>query len=693
MTGVLLFLLKWVYSVDEADLVSREYIIRTQEDLRDFSKQVNAGFDYKGIRVVLEDDIDFMDSESFEPIGVNESGHYFNGIFDGQGHSIKNIRIDSEKGNANNGLFGVLGGTVCNLTIENAYIKGNECGVICFVDASAEVMIYNCAVINATIEAESTEGIWARYSAKHANCTYQNKVVGIEDGTGLESEKEILNQNLCHISSDIYNLPMNTWEIENDKLVLTKDTKEAISFSLSFMDNNLDSEIKSFYSVSDNTYYIVLPYPENVETGYLKATNYEGKEQGYQIDLSKEVDNRTNVSVDFCDDNYRISVIHMENTPSVFVTTNEKYADNLLRRDKNNFINGYVRVFNEDGTENYSGGLESIAGRGSHSWAWSEKKSFNLQLLKRANILNMGRAKSYVLMAGHRDASLLSYMFTMKMDKELDWDYAPDYQLANLYIDGEYTGLYILCEKMEIGDSRLNIDERVDDTGAYVYEMRADYYQEKTYFTVSSENTYLIRNPKFPSDGEFEYSTKLWDGFERAVFSQDGVNNEGYHFSDYIDMQSWARLMMMLELNGEQSIHGSLYFYKESDKKGDGKIHALPPWDVEHSFVMWNRIEDSILKDVNSVDNHGLLCDLCGKEEMIECQDKCYSEEIRPAALKLIEGKESKESYLWEIVKKYHGAAMANELRWGEAHNFDNKAKEIESWVEKRIEVLDRDYN
>ena len=48
----------------------------------------------------------------------------------------------------------------------------------------------------------------------------------------------------------------------------------------------------------------------------------------------------------------------------------------------------------------------------------------------------------------------------------------------------------------------------------------------------------------------------------------------GKHFTEYIDLTSFANQWMIYELNMEISVNSSVYFYKDTDAHGDGKLHA-----------------------------------------------------------------------------------------------------------------------
>nr|WP_315989861.1 FMN-binding protein [Desulforamulus aquiferis] len=119
------------------------FIIKTEQQLRDFAKSLSDDVTYAGIYISLTGDID-VSSEQWTPIGL---GHYdFCGIFDGRGHVIKGMFIgsrnssyeepigderDTSKMTTYYGLFGVIGenAVVKNLGIENATVSVKRDGI------------------------------------------------------------------------------------------------------------------------------------------------------------------------------------------------------------------------------------------------------------------------------------------------------------------------------------------------------------------------------------------------------------------------------------------------------------------------------------------------------------------------------------------------------------------------------------
>lgn len=94
------------------------YEIGSPEELAWFGNKVNSGD--TAISAILTADID-LGSRNWTPIG-KDTTCAFDGIFDGDGHSVSGISVSNKK---YAGLFGVLDlGTIKNLTIENSAIRG-----------------------------------------------------------------------------------------------------------------------------------------------------------------------------------------------------------------------------------------------------------------------------------------------------------------------------------------------------------------------------------------------------------------------------------------------------------------------------------------------------------------------------------------------------------------------------------------
>ena len=98
-----------------------EYHIKSVDDLITFSNNVNKDTNYKGTTIFLDNDIDFSEAPNrFTPIGTEKN--YFLGTFDGQGHTINNLKLNSTE--KHTGLFGYSAG----LAVKN-FVMGASCSL------------------------------------------------------------------------------------------------------------------------------------------------------------------------------------------------------------------------------------------------------------------------------------------------------------------------------------------------------------------------------------------------------------------------------------------------------------------------------------------------------------------------------------------------------------------------------------
>ena len=128
--------------------------IGSAESLVAFAESVNKGGDnWDGQKILLVSDIDLAGID-WEPIGQTGSTQ-FNGIFDGQNHTIKNLNVDNSDKTDKHTSSGLFGWAEANVTIQNvnidgATVKGNH-NVAVIVGYTYSGKISNCHVSNATV--------------------------------------------------------------------------------------------------------------------------------------------------------------------------------------------------------------------------------------------------------------------------------------------------------------------------------------------------------------------------------------------------------------------------------------------------------------------------------------------------------------------------------------------------------------
>ena len=321
--------------------------------------------------------------------------------------------------------------------------------------------------------------------------------------------------------------------------------------------------------------------------------------------------------------------VMQSNLGSIYLSTSH---GGLKPLDENRYLTetGKILILDNTGKTQYSGELDKLTSRGNSSWDYSVKKPYNFKLPKKADLFGMGKAKKWALLSNYIDHSMLRNKLTQEMCREAGMEYIMDSVFVDLYADGAYRGTYQLSERVQIQKNRINIRDLEEETEE-LNSSDLEKYQQKVvgtkYATDYMENSYKyydipndpdditggyllqfqqwnrygtkcqsgfitsrgqsvdIDGPEYASKAQAEYIRSFVQDAEDAVYSQNGVNSKGRHYSDYIDVESLIKAYLVQEIS--ENIDGtssSFYLWKDSDKTGDGKLHFSPAWDFDLSY-------------------------------------------------------------------------------------------------------------
>ncbi len=215
----------------DSELISNIIEINTIDELVEFSNSVNGGETYEGKIVRLTRDLDFLSDDSysngsnqtlkeqltneegagFTPIGSTGT---FRGVFDGYGHEIKNIYINSE--NTYTGLFGQIYGA----KVTNVGVSGKITGTSC-TGGIAGIMLQSSRIINCHNSANVTGGSYTggiagqivspvndkNYDASIIECYNTGKITGSNETGG------ILGLEHNNIDCNVVNICYNTGSV------------------------------------------------------------------------------------------------------------------------------------------------------------------------------------------------------------------------------------------------------------------------------------------------------------------------------------------------------------------------------------------------------------------------------------------------------------------------------------------------
>lgn len=145
------------------------------------AEDVNNGDSYKGKTITLTDDLDLAGIE-WTPIGNNSTP--FKGTFDGNGHTISNLKVDL--GNSSNaGLFGMTtDGEIKNLTIENAEVSGRlNVGVVAGTPYTSK---YTNITVKGDVKVEGMSYVGA-VGGKNAYADITDVTVDVNEGSYVKA--------------------------------------------------------------------------------------------------------------------------------------------------------------------------------------------------------------------------------------------------------------------------------------------------------------------------------------------------------------------------------------------------------------------------------------------------------------------------------------------------------------------------
>lgn len=140
-----------------------------------------------------------MSDTPFRPIGKTRAGGYdgdFRGTFDGDGHSIKNLKLDNSETNTI-GLFKTIGEgaviknlavTDCNIDIENDGSNGLDLGPI--TGTTSNATIDNCYTTG-TIKVTSTKDVHMGGIAGDCNCVITNCYSDVDITVDVQAKSNI----------------------------------------------------------------------------------------------------------------------------------------------------------------------------------------------------------------------------------------------------------------------------------------------------------------------------------------------------------------------------------------------------------------------------------------------------------------------------------------------------------------------
>lgn len=277
-----------------------------------------------------------------------------------------------------------------------------------------------------------------------------------------------------------------------------------------------------------------------------------------------------------------------------------------------------------------------------------KKQPFRIKFDKKQSLLGLKKNKSWVLLADYLDPSYIKNYTAFTLAKEFDeLDFSPTPNHVALIINGEFKGLYLLCEQIDENSGRVDIKKDILSASEYnslsaedkedainvedatefpfLVEMDRNAHLEGTTgvdnFKVQDFYPVEIKYPESDERCRTKNSDKVYDyinEYINAVFTtlktgesvSVSFRSSPVSFTDLVDVDSLVDYYLVNEImHNRDNAWGSIYLHKEQNEK----LKFGPVWDFDWSMS-------------NTFDGGESLSEIeCAKELTLLKKSKIYS--------------------------------------------------------------------
>lgn len=248
------------------------------------------------------------------------------------------------------------------------------------------------------------------------------------------------------------------------------------------------------------------------------------------------------------------------------------------------YLSCKISVSNTDEGFELRDACAGIRGRGNTTWESTmfnnmPKKPYKIKFDEPTELFGHGAYEKWTLIANYVDPSLCRNMFALAAAGAAGVEFESSTQCVHLYLNGEYKGLYLLCEQIEAGHDRVDVDTDYtqEDFGFLVELDRLEGDIGRKYFSAGGQ-IYHLRSPD--SDDPALPDEKVAYVRDMIEEAWDAVVSGDYDAaSKKVDMDSFASAYIGMELFRTPDNTSSFFLHRDVG----GKLKAGPLWDFDYS--------------------------------------------------------------------------------------------------------------
>lgn len=237
------------------------------------------------------------------------------------------------------------------------------------------------------------------------------------------------------------------------------------------------------------------------------------------------------------------------------------------------YVPANISIDGLDAFDDYKGSAQ-IRGRGNSTWNLP-KKPYKFKLDEKAGLLDMASEKDWILLANYLDGTHLLNAVAMKAGQLMNMPFTNHIEPVEVYLNGQYQGLYMLTEQIEVKKNRVNIG---DD--GILLQLEQYFDEDWKFRSTAYRLPVMVMHPELTDAKELDPIITQFEQMEALVARSDFPNNT---ILDFLDAESVANyfLVNMLCDNRELNHPKSTFLYKTKT----GKWTMGPIWDFDWAYA------------------------------------------------------------------------------------------------------------
>ena len=402
----------------------------------------------------------------------------------------------------------------------------------------------------------------------------------------------------------------------------------------------------------------------------------------------------------------------------LFGEDDEEYNLDLVNRE--DYIDSKISISNTEEEYEFEEVDAGFRGRGNGSWfGVGGKNGYKIKFKDKQGLFGREKNKHWVIIAcaNFNDTALFRNYLAYNMANEVfsNIEYTTNAEWIDVYINGKYQGVYLLCEHVRVGDGRVDIESEynVEDTGYLIeYDAYATGVEGVDNLKIEGVDYFKIEGVKYPftvkspdpeeyedeglTKEEYMVQVSYIKSYVQNVYNA-ALNHDYETFANLVDVDSFVDMYLIHELFKNADTGWSSFFMY---KKPGGKLFAGPVWDFDATTNINDRGDSSpqgiyVAGDVvngSELTASELFIELYKTEEFlsaVKARWQNLSEEIEDFIdTKMNEG----------VYKKYKTSMGKNFVLWNDKiqSNAENEwirdARVLKNWFRDRIDWLNEEW-